>query len=71
MINEEENERNKLMLKVLYGTGLRVAELCNLKKKDIYYDNGKGKVIDGKGGKDRWFYFDKNLSEDIKSFVNK
>ena len=44
MINEEKKERNKLILKVLYGTGLRVAELCNLKNKDLYLKENKGTV---------------------------
>ena len=40
MVNEEKKERNKLILKVLYGTGLRVAELCNLKNNDIKEEKG-------------------------------
>ena len=70
MIKEEKKERNKLMLKVLYGTGLRVAELCNLKKKDIKLKKNCGSVFHGKGNKDRRFYFESNLSNDIKSFIN-
>ena len=70
MINEEKKERNKLILKVLYGTGLRVAELCNLKKKDIKLKKNCGSVFHGKGNKDRRFYFESNLSNDIKSFIN-
>ena len=31
MINEADNERDKLILKTLFGTGIRVSGLCNLK----------------------------------------
>lgn len=42
-----------LMVKLLYGTGLRVAECCTLRVRDI--DMGRGQIIvrEGKGDKDR------------------
>lgn len=44
--------RNKAMLEVLYGTGMRVSELCNLKLSDIDMDNSAIRVL-GKGDKER------------------
>ena len=35
MIEKAIKERDRLILKVLLGSGLRVSEVCNLKIKDI------------------------------------
>ena len=47
-----EGERNKAILETLYGCGLRVSELINLKITDIYAKDNFVKVI-GKGNKER------------------
>ena len=39
-------------MKTLFGTGIRVSELCNLKEAKLDYTNNSGKVI-GKGLKER------------------
>lgn len=44
--------RDRAILEVLYGCGLRVSELCGLKLSDIYLDEGFLRVI-GKGNKER------------------
>jgi integrase/recombinase XerD len=45
--------RNYVIVEVLYGCGLRVSELCNLKLANIYPDEEMLQVI-GKGDKQRW-----------------
>lgn len=47
-----EGERNKTILEFLYGCGLRVSELTNLKISDIRFNDGFLSVI-GKGNKQR------------------
>jgi len=47
-----EGVRNKAMLETLYGSGLRVSELVNLKISDMFLDVEFIKVI-GKGNKER------------------
>lgn len=44
--------RNKAMLELLYATGLRVSELCNLKINDVDFDSCFLRVM-GKGKKER------------------
>jgi integrase/recombinase XerD len=51
-LTKHEGERNKAMLETLYGSGLRVSELVNLKLTDIYRHEGFLKVT-GKGNKQR------------------
>jgi integrase/recombinase XerD len=45
--------RDRAILEILYSTGIRRAELCQLKCKDIYSDSGVVLVCEGKGKKDR------------------
>ncbi|TWO31480.1 site-specific tyrosine recombinase XerD [Seonamhaeicola sediminis] len=52
-LSKPEGERNRAMLETLYGCGLRVSELVNLKISDLYFDEGFIKVT-GKGDKQRF-----------------
>ncbi len=52
--------RDKLMVEVLFGTGLRLAELINLKIEDINLIGQSMKII-GKGNKERWIPLNQNL----------
>jgi len=47
-----QGERNKAILETLYGCGLRVSELVNLKISDIHFNEGFVRII-GKGNKER------------------
>ena len=52
VINLKDPIRTLLLL--LPYTGLRISEACNLKRSDIYYQNGKARLkILGKGDKER------------------
>ncbi len=44
--------RNKAMLEVLYATGMRISELCNLTMSNLFLEDGLVKVM-GKGSKER------------------
>lgn len=52
IINSVKNKRNRLIIKTLYYTGIRVSELASLKWKDLQSRNDGGQLtIFGKGGK--------------------
>jgi integrase/recombinase XerD len=51
-LSSNEGVRNRAMIELLYGSGLRVSELVGLKLTDIYADLGLLKVR-GKGDKER------------------
>jgi|SRR5690554_5354110 len=51
-LGSKQGERNRAILETLYGCGLRVSELTNLKISDLFFDEGFIKVT-GKGSKDR------------------
>ena len=50
--SEKELTRDSIIIDILYSTGLRRAELINLKKSDIYFDDQVMKVL-GKRNKER------------------
>ncbi len=51
-LGEPEGHRNRAMLEMLYSSGLRVSELVELKKGQVFGDIGFLKVV-GKGNKER------------------
>jgi integrase/recombinase XerD len=51
-LSSNEGQRNRAIIETLYGSGLRVSELINLKMSNIYADEGYMKV-EGKGNKER------------------
>jgi len=51
-LSQAEGERNKAILETLYGCGLRVSELINLKISDLHFKEGIISVT-GKGNKQR------------------
>ncbi|MFB9057563.1 site-specific tyrosine recombinase XerD [Mariniflexile ostreae] len=52
-LSKPEGERNRAMLETLYGCGLRVSELIQLKLSDLFFEEGFIKVT-GKGDKQRF-----------------
>ena len=48
-----DQARNRVIVEVLYGCGLRVSELCNLRLSNIYPDD-EFLLVTGKGDKQRW-----------------
>lgn len=51
-MSKPESHRNRAIIEMLYGSGLRVSELVNLKLSDIYRQEGFMRII-GKGNKQR------------------
>lgn len=54
-------ERNKTIIHLLLNTGLRLAEMTNLKWRDIDLMTGQLKVVEGKGLKDRILWLDEKI----------
>lgn len=51
-LSQDEGERNKAILETLYGCGIRVSELINLKISDLHFKEGI-MLVTGKGNKQR------------------
>ena len=60
------SDEKKLMVQLLYGSGLRVSEVASIRIKDIDFDNQQLYVRYGKGGKDRTTLLPASLISEIK-----
>ena len=58
--------RNRLILELLYGSGLRVSELCNIKLSDIDFSNKSIRII----GKERIVYYGEPCKRIIDLYLN-
>lgn len=66
MLALEPKARNKALLRLLYATGMRVSEVCNLTWKDVQVRGDSGQVtVYGKGGKTRFILLSKGTWADM------
>lgn len=72
LINFESHDfldiRDTCLIEVLYSCGLRVSELCEMKLRDIYFEEGLVRIY-GKGGKERIVPIGKRALERIKQYL--
>jgi len=68
---DQTSNVNKLMVSLLYGSGLRRMELLRLRVKDIEFDLGQLHIWDGKGSKNRIVTLAKELHEPLKLQINR
>ena len=64
-----EGMRNYVIVEVLYGCGLRVSELVNLKMSNLYVDEQYLQVI-GKGDKERWVPINPHAMELMLTYIH-
>jgi integron integrase len=61
----------RLMAHLIYGGGLRVSECCELRYKDLDFDQGLLIVRGGKGGKDRSTLFPETARDEMRTQLRK
>ena len=59
----------KLMVQILYGSGLRLMECLRLRVKDIDFDNHRIIVYDGKGGDDRVTLLPESIAANLREHL--
>jgi len=69
LINNTLNVKHILIIKVLYGCGLRVSEIINLKKEDVNFEEELIHVRLAKGKKDRFVKIPNSMREDLENFM--
>lgn len=62
-------QRNRLIVRVLYSTGMRIGELENIKLCDMNFKKRTLFIREGKGSKDRYVLFDRKTLKDIKEYI--
>lgn len=62
------SHRNKMLIQLMLGTGLRLAEACALRWKHINLTSGKLMVREGKGAKDRTLWLGEDRLEQLRKW---
>jgi len=71
LIDKTENLKHRLIIELLYSTGLRLTECINLKYSDLDLNDGIGWVRLGKGSKDRIFIISEIFKKDLLEYKEK
>lgn len=64
-----QNVKHKLLLGLMYSSGLRVSEIINVRVKDLDFENQMLKVRQAKGAKDRITIMSKKVSNVLEKYV--
>lgn len=70
ILNQITNHKHKLMLSMMYASGLRVSEIVNLKVKDVDAANKTLMIRVGKGRKDRITILPESLIPQLKTIID-
>lgn len=71
MIELTKNIKHKLLLQLMYSSGLRLSELVSLKREDVDFYSNTLRVNCGKGCKDRVSVFSESMKNDLFEYVSK
>jgi integrase/recombinase XerD len=69
LIKQTRNQKHKLILMLMYGAGLRVGEIINLKVEDIDMNRKQLNILNGKGRKDRSVNLTPILSKYLDTYI--
>ena len=65
---DSDGIRDRLIIEMLYATGVRVSELINIKYDDIDFNNRRIRVC-GKGNKERIVYYGEYAEDVLKKYI--
>ena len=65
------NDKSRLLIELLYSSGMRVSECLNLRVEDIDFNENICVVKQGKGKKDRITVLSENLAQSLQDFLKK
>lgn len=68
-LSHPQGQRNKTIIETLYGCGLRVSELINLRLSDLFFDEGFISIV-GKGEKQRFVPLNEYTRRLIEVYIN-
>ena len=69
LIDSADNIKSRLIISMLYSSGMRVSELVNLKVDELNLNDKTGWVRKGKGGKDRLMTISSNLADELIDYL--
>lgn len=69
LLSVVNNQKHKLLIEFLYSSGLRVSEVVKMKVNDLDFSEKMGRVISGKGKKDRHIILSLQLLEHLQQYL--
>jgi len=69
VVDQADDVQHALMLRLLFYTGVRVSELCNIQVADVDLENCKVFISQGKGAKDRYVLFNKGFATALRTHI--
>ncbi|MBI5798136.1 tyrosine-type recombinase/integrase [Candidatus Woesearchaeota archaeon] len=70
LLSATKNLKHKIIIELLYSSGLRLSELIDLKRKDLDFDRNLLFVRQGKGAKDRVTLMSASLQRDLLRYYS-
>jgi integrase/recombinase XerD len=70
VVDRAEDVQHALMLRLLFYTGVRVSELCNMLVADVDLECCKIRINRGKGSKDRYVLFGKSFATALRTHIS-
>jgi len=71
LLSTIKNNRNRLMVELMYSAGLRVSEVVNLNINDLDLNEKIGIVKSGKGKKDRLIILSERFIKNLQKYIEK
>ena len=68
-VDKADDAQHSLMLRLLFFTGVRVSELCNVLVADVDLEACKIRINQGKGSKDRYVLFGKAFGTALRTHI--
>ena len=70
LIEATSNIKHRMIIKLMYGCGMRVSELTSLKKDDFNFSEGLIHIRLSKGRKDRFVKIPDSMKQELKDYSN-
>ncbi|MCE9566998.1 MAG: tyrosine-type recombinase/integrase [Planctomycetes bacterium] len=68
-VDKADDVQHALMLRLLFFTGVRVSEMCNILVTEVDLEGCKIRITQGKGSKDRFVLFGKSFATALKTHI--
>ncbi|MBT4384336.1 tyrosine-type recombinase/integrase [Candidatus Peregrinibacteria bacterium] len=69
LLNVIQNKKHRLIIALAYGAGLRVSEILSVRVRDLDFERGLLKGVNGKGAKDRFTLLPEKLNMDLIDYI--
>lgn len=69
IVDQAEDVQHALILRLMFFTGVRVSELCNIQVGDLDVESCKIRIEQGKGSKDRYVLFGRSFGTALRTHI--